>query len=354
MLTQEESVDIADLLVAVAAVAPSPRQFLAVGLHEHLRDHLGEASPRILVEHALDLCRQDGYRSSPPAMVQLLDKLLPKTEPVVAVIRRLRVPPPPAPDPFEALILISKLPFLDRLSTRAALKRFLLQRTPIQPVVVVNGPRRFGKTYTGEFVDHILASIEGVSHCRIELAQGQGRSTGPLELASDMVAVMSGVQTAPPPANTNADRWAQELVNWVIGVANASGRNWWFVLDGFNAHELRTDTEPLIKKLAKSLTTGIARERHRLVLTDFDRAVLPLQPGLIAHEMATAIPHLSVAAAVAQAVQLSPEPLDAAKVTAKVLEGLADPVVDLPELGQRLSDLIASVDGAAVLGGVGP
>ena len=222
--------------------------------------------------------------------------------------------------------------------------------------MVVNDPKgaekRYGKSYTGEFIDHVLHSHPGVRHCRIEIEEGQGRSTGPRELASDMVTVMGGDPAKPPPENTNLDRWAQELANWVISVANASGDKWWFMLDGLNSTELRTaDTRLLITKLAKGLTTGVARERHRLILADFDRSILPLQPGLIAAETTTTIPHALVASAVAVVVGQSPEPVDTAAVTAKVLDGLDDPVEDLPELSLRLGDLIASIENPALAGG---
>lgn len=351
MLIGEEGPYVTDLLRKFASLAASPRQFLAAGLYQPLQAVLGEGEPTILVDRVLFICKEDAYNHSPPAMVHLLETLLPDDQAVAHIVERLRVAPPAPPDPFDALILVSKMPFLDRQPTRKALKRFL-QSTPLQPVVVVNGPRWAGKTYTGEFIDHVLHSRPGLRHCRIEIEEGQGRSIGPRELASNMVTVMGGDPSTPPPENSNLDRWAQELANWIISVANASGLNWWFMLDGFNTTELRTtDTRLLITKLAKGLTTGVARERHRLVLTDFDRSILPLQPGLIAAEIIAPIPHASVARAVAEVIGRSPQPLRAADVTAKILDGLGDPVDDLPELGLRLSDLVVSVESPALAGG---
>jgi hypothetical protein len=351
MLRSEEYDFVTCTLVERASLQVSPRQFLVAGLYPQLQALVGEGNPRFLVERVLAVSNDDGYRRSPPAMVHLLETLLPGDPDVAGIVERLRVPPPQPQDAFDALVLVSKLPFLERQATRTALRLFL-HAIPTQPVVVVNGPQWTGKTYTGEFIDHVLSDRPGVRHCRIEIEKGQGGSIGPRELAKDMVTQMGSDPNAVPAENSNLDRWMQELANWVISVANASNRDWWFMLDGFNAAELRTsDTRLLIIKLAKSLTTGIARERHRLILADFDRSILTLQPGLIAAETIAAIRHTSVARAVAEVVRRSPEPLEAAKVTAKVLEGLGDPVDNLPMLGQRLSDLIVSVESPALAGG---
>lgn len=351
MLTNDEFDKITVMLLRVSSGTPSPRQTLAAGLYPDLRNRLGEGEPALLVERALRMCQEDAYLRSPPAIVQLIETLLPGQAAVAAIVERLRIPPAPPPDPFDALVLVSKLPFLDRPRTRAALRRFL-HDTPVQPVVVVDGAQWAGKSYTVEFVDHVLHAYPRMQHCLIGIEAGQGRSTGPGELARDIVTTMGGDPHAQPPENSNLDRWAQELANWIISVANASDRNWWFMLDGFNAAELRTtDTRLLITKLAKSLTTGMARERHRLILTDFDRRILPLRPGLIAADTTAPIPHASVASAVAEVVRQSPLPLEAAAITARILAGLADPVDDLRELSLRLSDLIASVENPALTGG---
>lgn len=346
MLTQEELPEVAEWLVAAVSLASSPRQSLVAGLAAELRGSLGEGEPRVLVDRALRLCCDDGYRCTPAAVVQLLAALLPGHPAATLIMERLRTPPPEAADAFDALVLYSKLPFLDRDPTRAAL-RTLLDRRPVQPLVVVNGDRRAGKSYVAEFIDHVLHDRADTWHCRIAIEPEQGASVGPVELASDMVTLMGGDPGNPPVANTNLDRWAQEVANWVIGVANRSGAKWWFVLDGFTAGELRTGTQLLITKLARSLTTGVLVERHRLILIDFDRSVLPLQPGLINDQLTGPIPHSVVRAAVTRVIAGSGRAFDVGEVTAKVVEGLLDPVTDLPELGLRLGDLIAGVEAVA-------
>jgi hypothetical protein len=342
MLNQDERDFIeAQLLHLVVSVA-TPRQVIVAGLYANLAAELTEGlPPTALIRKAVDLCIQDAYSQSPAALVQLLETLLRDIPRIIEIVDRIRTPPPPPPDPFEALILNTKLPFLDRRPARTYLRAFLQQR-PQQPIIVVNGTPKSGKSYTVEFIDHLTRSLEKVQHCRVELASQQGASTGARELASDIVTNVGGDPQKVPPRDTNVERWTQELANWVIAEAMKSEFRWWFVLDGFNAQELRDDTRMLIVKLAKGLTNGVARLRHRLILLDFDRSLLPVQPGMIAAETTgTGIPQSSVTAAITQILQASNKTFNLAAVTAKVTEGFADPVLDLPELGSRLQDLIA-------------
>jgi hypothetical protein len=348
MLTQEERFDIRDRLVRVVSPAPSPRQVLAASLDVELQVRLGEGLPVTLVEQALQLVAEDAYRRDPPAMIRFLTMLLPGDPAAERIIGRLRTPPPSLADPFDAVILVSKLPFLDRHSTRRALRRFLEPPQPGLPVVaIVNG--RTGKTYTGELVEHVLHTQAAVRSCRIELDERQGASVGIAELARDIVTGMGGDPSSQPAHNTNLDRAAQEFANWIISVGNASPYRWWIVLDGFNPDELRQDAQLLVTKLAASLTTGVARERHRLILTDFDRSVLSLRPGSLVLEETSPIPHASVAAAIAQVIGFPAQSAEVAAVAEKVLAELDDPVTDLPELNRRLCDLIASAEHVAEL-----
>ncbi|GIF22617.1 hypothetical protein BJ973_002940 [Actinoplanes tereljensis] len=350
MLTAAEYDDIKTRLLRVVATVASPRQTLAAAIPGRLAERLPDGEPRILVERVLALCTEDAYHDDPPAVVVLLELLLPLQ--VATTVARLRTPPPPAPDPFEALIMISKLPFLDRQSTRAALRDFLEIR-PTRPVMVVTGPSGFGKTYTGDFVDHVLSARRGIQHCRIPLEEGQGPSTGAEELARDLVTILGGDPAQQPPKTTNGDRWAKDLANWVLSVANNSGFDWWFLLDGFNGQEVRRETQTLITKLAFLMTTGVSRDRHRLILTDFDRSALTIRPGMIAAEETRPIPFDSVRAAIAVVLGhagIAPDDQRAVVAEAEVLQGFADPVTDLAELALRLSDLAEVTDHRTLTG----
>ncbi len=348
MLTPEERDLVFQLLLSVVAAVPSPRQTLVGGLDVSLRAGLGEGVPKDLVDQALVLSTDDGRRLTPPAIVQLITQLLPGREEIVAIVERLSTEPPVASaDPFEALVLNSNLPFLDRTPTRQALKGFLRELRPNKRVVVINGDMSPGKTYTTAFVDHVLADERNISQCLVTVTGDQGASVGPMELASDLVTNMTTTPSDPPPPNTNQQRWITEVVNWVLSVANQSNRSWWFIFDGFNAQTMRADTQVFIDILATKLGTGLQRDRHRLILLDFDRTVLAVPPGSISDQTTDPVPHVSVVRAINQILATSPPDLDRGLVTASVLDGFADPVTDLRELNVRLEALIQTHGAAA-------
>ena len=348
MLTSEERELVSQLLLNVVATVPSPRQVLAGGLGLSLSANLGEGLPMDLVRQAITLSLDDGFRQTPPAIVALLNGLLPGRPETLTIVERLSTAPPVASDdPFEALVLNSNLPFLDRTPTRQALKSFLKELRPSKRVVVVNGDSSPGKTYTTAFVDHVLAREPNIMHCLVAVTEDQGASVGPLELANDLVTNMGHELTGAPPANTNQQRWIAEIVNWVLSVANQSNRSWWFILDGFNAHAMRADTQVFIDTLATKLGTGIQRDRHRLILLDFDRTVLAVPPGSISDQTTCPIPHVSVVRVINTILAAAPPDLDRGLVTASVLDGFADPVTDLGELNVRLEALIQTHGAAA-------
>jgi hypothetical protein len=325
-------------LLAAVELQVSPRQALVSGLQD-LAGELPEGAATFLVPAAVDLCVRDAYRRTPPALVHMLRTLLPNVDGVRELILRIQTPAPASPDPFNALILDTKLPFLDRVATREYLRK-LVQPNPTQPVVVVAGDRKNGKSYTSEFIDYLSRHIPDTLPCRVVVEETQGSSIGPQELARDLVTAVGGDPLQEPPPNTNTNRWAQELANWVVSEARKSQTRCWFILDGFNEKELRDDTSTFIVKLSMGLTTGLARRFHRLILIDFDRTVLPLQPGMIAADVTAPIPAAAVVAAVSEVVRASAKQLDEAQIYAKLMEGLPDPVVDLPELGSRFRDLM--------------
>jgi len=338
MLKQSEIDLITECLLSVTRGQQAPRSVLAAGLHVDLQGELGDGPPTVLVARAIELCTRDAYRLAPPAMAQFLGQLIAQFQGIAEIIARISVPPPAPPDPFSAVLLDTRLPFLARDPARTNL-RALTQSAPRSPVVVINGERLRGKSYTAEFIDHVSHYLDRVQHCLVKLPTRQGASTGPGELARDLVARMGGDLRLQPPPHTNADRWVDELTNWVLATAAQGNVRWWVVLDGFNNRELRADTRKFISALADGLDAGVHRRRHRLILLDFDRTLLQLRPGRIALETIEDIPASAVEQFVTMVINGSS--LDPAAITSQILSGLGDPIGDLPELGQRLENLLA-------------
>src|SRR5262249_26106360 len=138
------------------------------------------------------------------------------------LIERVRVKPPPQADPFAATVLDIKQAFLERQATREGL-RALMNPAPVKPIVVINGDPLMGKSYTSAYISHVLRSQENVRLCLVELTKGGGKSTGPAELARDIVAQMDGdATTCPPQGATVDDRWIQDLINWIFSQVSRS------------------------------------------------------------------------------------------------------------------------------------
>ena len=346
MLLPREQELVLELLIKQTALAETPRTVMAAGLLNHLARRLPSGTPESLARAALNLCLEDSYKTTPPAMVTLLRLVEQLDEETPRIIARIYDPPPKAADVFEALILDTKVPFLARRDTRANL-RALLQAKPIKPVVVVNGATGMGKTHTTAFIEHVLRENCAIQHCIVSLTEGQGRSIGPRELASDIMVQLGGNPRTLPPECTNGARWVKELVNEVIyaGVgespvaANHCKPTWWIVLDGFKAPELRDDTKQFIVTLAASLTAGRAQEQFRLILLDFDATVLTVPPTKVASEVTAPIATHAVSLCVGHLAADQPDTVRK-RVVARVLQGLTDPVQNLPMLAARLGEVI--------------
>jgi hypothetical protein len=341
MLSENDRLFVEEKLLAAVVRMAVPRQGIVAFLHVDLAAHVSDGTPADLVRRVIALCINDGYAHVPPALVELLTNLIPHDAEIATILNRIKTPPPAAPDPFDDQILSSKMPFLDRQQTRAAL-RALVQPFPTQPVVVVTGDKKTGKSYTSEFIAHLAGKVEGMLHCKVEISPTEGASVGAKEIARELVVCLGGNLRDEPPATTNMVAYVRDLVNWVIAEASKDAIRWWIVIDGFTNEEMRDDTRRFLIQLSKGVTQGVARTRHRLILLDFDRTILPLQPGLIASEKLGGIPRAEVEMVVEKLILSSGKRhLDADQLTTKIVNGFSDPITDLQELNNRLSDLIA-------------
>lgn len=346
MLTSTDYILVEAKLIELVALQPSPRQFIAGQLPESLAAQLIEGLPPVqLVQAALKLCEDDAYNAAPPSMCVFLQNCFPLRPEFTAICDRIKTPPPALPaaaDPFDAIMLTNKQPFLGRAAVRAHL-RGLMQNSPPRPVVVVNGLGGAGKTYTTELINHVCRIHNDIVPCHIEVPDEQGISIGPADLARDIVIQLGGDVDKMPPQQTNMDRWAQELAIWIVNNAQKSGYKHWIILDGFNTTELRRDTLPLIVKLSLQLTRGMASRLHRLILMDFDHTSLPITPGNIAIETIPGLGKAVVAGFVTQLLTAAGRQQDAAAMIAGITSDFTDPIQDLRELGGRLNDLIELV-----------
>jgi hypothetical protein len=343
------------LILARIRSDPSPRQTLINALPDDIVDRLEEGlTPQVLVERVLVLCEQDGWNRAPSALSTLVMSMVGNIGRVPDILGKLASPPrTSAANPFMALVLDTGQPFLDRLTTRNVLRSWT-SLMPLKQVMVIEGPSRTGKTYTNEFVRHIVrhvtATAPDVRTAMVSFDRDQATSTGPLELATDLVGYMGGDLKDAPAYDTNSAALIKQLVAWVLGHTNRQGFKWWFVLDGYRssrageqpAWQLRDDTRDFIVAFVKVLTSGDNAARHRLLLLDFDRALLPLAPGAVGLDKTCPVPRASVRSVIEAIVTSAGSQLDPAAAEAEILSGLPDPIADLSELNARLSDLLTA------------
>jgi len=335
-----------NLLQGQAALRVTAVAFLPPYLQQRVPDNL---LPPMLARLVIELCIEDAYANSPPTLIKLVTGLVGADPRIATIMTRAAVPPPAGPDPYAASILRNGMPFLGRTALRAHTKT-LAGPGRVRPVVIVNGIINSGKSYSGDFLDHICGLQPGVRFSRNVLKEKQGHATGAAELARDLMTDVGGDPASLPPRavnvdadTSNLDRWTVELANGVIAQANRSNSRWWFILDGYNKTELREDTKFFIVNFVLRLQAGVAMQ-HRLILIDFDRTLLAIPPGLIAPDITETIPHGLVQGFVQEMTALRATPLDWQQLSSGVLDGLPDPVVDLTMLGDRLNNLVLSLE----------
>jgi len=258
---------------------------------------------------------------------------------------RLRVKPPPGPDPLLATVLDNGTPFVNRQPLRRHLSYLVTPAANLKPILVLRGGAKSGKSYSTEFIDHFsVHHTDATLACRVSLRAGAELETGPQEVAVEFVRAMGRTLQDKPPANTNQKLLVQQLASWVLNEAVRTNKQCWLLLDNFEGSNLRPDTRDFVVALADAVTTGIFRERCRLFLIGFDRSVLTVDPGRIGEERIAAPVKLDIENCVGEIVRRAPVPLNAAPLVAFVHDHLPDGEQRLREMNARLRCLILILD----------
>lgn len=251
-------------------VNPRNWLFLNVQDSDFMSDLKITDSVALLAEDAVHLCDLAGWDDEPPLMLRLVTAL-PQTGPVAAIKRKLSDRPTAARDPFDSRMLITRLPLLNRNAFRNAVRKL------IQPygkcILTVNGPKRCGKSYTVEYVQHLSAHLTGHGErfriVRKALEGGVGSTYTPDLLAGDIVARMERSPLTMPAQQTPMAKWIGYLTNWVFSEAALTGHRWWWVLDGFCADDLNLDTRKFVQAIINRVVEPEHSKRVRLILLDY-------------------------------------------------------------------------------------
>ncbi|MBY5515662.1 hypothetical protein [Rhizobium leguminosarum] len=228
----------------------------------------------LLVRRAIKLCEEDGYRTSPSSLSSFLRHMADVSIDSRAILleysSRLARQPATNANPYLDMVVHQHTPFLDRTDLRNALRRTV--SGPYDQILLINGPRRSGKSFTARLIDHISRHIPGIEHCIVKTPNGS-EAPSALDVAKDMMACLGARSENLPPQLTNGKRWPRELAN-VVAVelkahTQAQSGTWLTVLDLSSDGRIEPDVTGFVHQLATSLMTGIDRDRHRLVLMDF-------------------------------------------------------------------------------------
>ncbi len=169
-------------------------------------------------------------------------------------------------DYFESNVLRAGRVFIGRVSLKDKLRRLALPDGP--RVLLVNGPRGSGKSYTSQFIFDLTANLPGNRAVYIQLEESLYYTA--MDLASD-IAVRMGLspESMPGESHTETRAWSiRRLANWLIA---ETMRNrsvvWWLVIDGFQDVRLEPELNDFILELvSRTETSG---EQLRIVLLGY-------------------------------------------------------------------------------------
>lgn len=180
--------------------------------------------------------------------------------------------PPPAPEPYQTTpYMLSRQILIDRENLRNALQEL---ESDIGPrILVVNGERGSGKTYSSELI-YYLANNSVPKH--IVIYVDLDTQVQEPDAVVQFIAERIGRDTAsiPGPEQEQKMRWALRLANWLTKqIISAGPASYWFVFDGFRERTVLTETKELIEELAILAQTTL--RQCRVVLINYTEVLPP-------------------------------------------------------------------------------
>jgi hypothetical protein len=162
--------------------------------------------------------------------------------------------------------------FIGRRALRAHLRA--LTEEGGARVLVVDGPRGSGKSFTLQLITHLSVQLQTFSVAAINLEGEALDAIAPGDVAHSIALQMGADASAMPPPDEAASRWSLDLRDWLLGEARRHGTAWWFVFDGFGPEDVPFETRDFIRHLvvaAHQATTTL-----RIVLLGWSEALVPM------------------------------------------------------------------------------
>jgi hypothetical protein len=346
MLSDKEKNYIIEVLIREVSPVERPRETLTAPFYGTTfpRD-LTQGNPGQLVMDAVRLCLVDAWNNDPPWLVMLL-RIFPLETidaKIAEIVERIGHKPPPAPDPLDSSILNNGTPFVNRALLRLHLRRLATQAATVQPIFIVNGTAKSGKSYSANYIEQFSYTTTSVIPYRLEFDSELGLETGPVQVARDLVSMMGRPLDSIPRPDTNQKLYTRQLALWVLNEAAQTNSQHWFILDNFRGDTLRPDTRDLLIVLSDRITTGVFPQRCRLILIGFDRALLTVDPGKIEEEMIAPLPPAEVNASLREILSRAPVPVNFNRISTLILSGLPAGEKRMPELNTRLRALLQAI-----------
>jgi hypothetical protein len=345
MLSDIDKVYVIEKLIFWIAPLQDPRATLtAPFIGTTLPQNLGQGLPNQLVIEAVQLCLVDGWNHDPPWLWWLLFPLQGTDAKIAEIMTRVRNPPPPASDPLNTTILSAGAPFVNRTELRGQLSRLATPAAKAQPIFVINGLAKSGKSYSINYIEYFSYNQPlSIIPSRLEFDSDLGPDIGPTQVASDLVSMMGRPLKDMPEPNTNQKLYTRNLALWVLNQAAQTPWQHWFILDNFRGEKLRPDTRDLLIALSDRVTTGVFPQQCRLILIGFDRALLTVDPGKVEEETIQPCSPDEVKASISEILKRAPVPVAADRVSPIILSNLPNGESKMVEINTRLRALLSAV-----------
>ena len=337
---------IQQLLTWVAGVEKPRETLTAPFFGTPFANDLTSGTPNEVILDAVRICLNDRWQNNPPWMVRLI-RFLPTATvdtKLIEIIQRISVPPPPSADPLESTILNTGTPFVDRRELRLQLRRLATTAANAQPILVVSGEPKTGKSYSTRYIDYFSQNQPPIVPYQIEFDPDLGLEMGAVEVARELVAMMGRPLDDMPPPTTNQKLYVQQLATWVLNeAAQSQSQRHWFILDNFKGDKLKPETRDFLVALSDRITKGVFPQRCRLILIGFDRALLTVDAGKVEEELIGPCPPAEVETTIGEILKRAPVAVAPATISPFIFDNLPNGEKKMKELDSRLRALLYAV-----------
>lgn len=252
-----------------------------------------------------------------------------------------------------ATILAGNMPFVNRIQFRQQLMELADPTATQNPILVVEGGAKTGKSYSVEYIDHVKflnAPLIDTYFCAFD--PEQGFDLGPEDLASDLLSLMGRQMDEEdrPSKKTNLKKYTRDLALRVLNTATQlADSQHWFVLDNYIGDSLRADTREFLKALSAEVTNGQFPNRCRLILLGVDRDLLSLvRTSKIRKDSVAACTQTDIETTLGEILNQTPT-VRVAAVLPFILNNLPTDSEKMWEVNRRLRLLLIAVNRLAKL-----